>query len=57
MHIFYCTGGKFKEVEKRSPDARRGGIRRWPSVRCIVVKQHSVELRVGASNGKRRMQL
>ena len=36
MYIFYCTGGKFGEVtgvfftEKHSPDALRGGTRRWP---------------------------
>ena len=35
-YIFYCAGGKFGEVagvflsRKHSPDALRGGTRRWP---------------------------
>jgi len=56
MHIFYCASGKFREVagifslEKHSPNAGHGGIRCWPSVRCIVETQRAFEPCVGASD-------
>jgi len=38
-------------LKKHLLDAGHGGIKRWPSVGCIVAKQRVVELCVGASDG------
>ena len=39
-----------KSREYFSPDVGRGGVGRWPSIRCVMETQHGFERCVGASD-------